>query len=160
MADWVVNASPIIVLARMGRISLFEHVLPNYWVPKAVQEEVAAGGQDTIEAQWVDGLSADRIVACDRIPAEVAAWDLGYGETHVIAFAKHRASCGVVLDDRAARRCAAALSLPLTGTLGILIRACRQGIESDMDALLESAEAAGLRIHKRLKATAIRLAVR
>ena len=52
---------------------------------------------------------------------------LGLGEASSIAAAKARGSV-FASDDRVARAEAAALGVPLTGTLGILIRAVRAGV--------------------------------
>lgn len=57
------------------------------------------------------------------IPAEILAWDLGAGETAVLALATSRASSVCVLDDLAARNCAAVFQIPVIGTLGILLKA-------------------------------------
>jgi predicted nucleic acid-binding protein len=51
------------------------------------------------------------------VAAEVAGWDLGSGETQVLALALSRGGPEVVLDDRQARRCARSLGLATTGTL-------------------------------------------
>jgi hypothetical protein len=48
-------------------------------------------------------------------------WDLGPGESQVIALCIS-GSRSAVLDDRAARRCAAAHNVPVIGTLGIVLR--------------------------------------
>jgi predicted nucleic acid-binding protein len=51
------------------------------------------------------------------------AWDLGAGESAVLTYALHNPDWKAVLDDGAARRCAHTLSIPLLGTLGIILRA-------------------------------------
>ena len=61
------------------------------------------------------------------MPASVERWDLGSGESQVIAqgLAGER---WVVLDDRAGRRCANAHGLPVIGTLGVVLRAKQRGL--------------------------------
>ena len=41
--------------------------------------------------------------------------------------ALRRAGCGVVIDDRAARRCAARASVPMIGTIGLVALARQRG---------------------------------
>ena len=42
---WVVNASPLILFARIGRLDLIERLAPTILVPNAVLQEVRAGQQ-------------------------------------------------------------------------------------------------------------------
>jgi len=43
---WVLNASPIIVLARVGQEALFDALADEVVVPRAVAEEIGAGPVD------------------------------------------------------------------------------------------------------------------
>ena len=43
---WVLNASPLIVLARVGHEHLFEALADDVVVPRAVAEEIDAGPSD------------------------------------------------------------------------------------------------------------------
>jgi predicted nucleic acid-binding protein len=54
---------------------------------------------------------------------KIVAWDLGAGETAVLALALTRTSSVCVLDDLAARNCAAVFQISVIGTLGILLKA-------------------------------------
>ena len=40
---WVVNASPLILFSRIGRLDLIERLAPAILIPNAVLEEVRAG---------------------------------------------------------------------------------------------------------------------
>jgi predicted nucleic acid-binding protein len=40
---WVVNASPLIILSRIGRLDFLEHLAPALTIPDAVILEVGAG---------------------------------------------------------------------------------------------------------------------
>jgi predicted nucleic acid-binding protein len=40
---WVVNASPLILFSRIGRLDLIERLAPTILVPNAVIEEIRAG---------------------------------------------------------------------------------------------------------------------
>lgn len=74
--------------------------------------------------------------------SSVSAWDLGAGESQVIA---HRLSnpAVAVLDDGEARACAQAHDLPLIGTLGVILRARKQGFIPAARPLIEELVAAG-----------------
>ena len=81
-------------------------------IPNAVIEEIHAG-QDTDQSApavlaWANQCRVDNV----RVVASIQRWDLGFGESQVIA---HRlgASRWAVLDDRAAGRCAVAHNVPV-----------------------------------------------
>ena len=63
---------------------------------------------------------------------------LGSGEASIIAIAKSRGGL-VVTDDRSARRASEDLGLSFTGTIGILLRLCKENIltPEKADAILE-----------------------
>ena len=67
-------------------------------------------------------------VKASPIPVLIQAWDLGEGESSVLAWAYTHPGTGAIVDDLAARRCAAALGLPVGGTLGLVLTAKRRGI--------------------------------
>jgi predicted nucleic acid-binding protein len=124
----VVNASPLIFLAAADALPLLPQVVGEILLPGAVLDEILAGKEmppvlhDLPSTAWV------RIEASVQVPAEVAGWDLGSGETQVLALALARGNAEVVLDDLQARRCARSLGLPMTGTLGVILRAKRRGL--------------------------------
>lgn len=127
---WVVNASPLILFSRVSRLDLIERLAPRILIPNAVIEEVRAGQHKDPTAaaalEWARRFRIDDIA----FVTSIEHWDLGLGESQVIAHCI-RGSRWAVLDDRAARRCAAAQKVPVIGTLGIVLRAkTNQQIES------------------------------
>lgn len=123
---WVINASPLILLGKLGRIDLLEGLAQQIWVPDAVYDEVAAG---LAEAGAAGSLlwAQDRRVRDVAVPSSILGWDLGAGESQVLAhcmLAGHMA----VLDDGEARAAAKVHELPLVGTLGVILRARQAGL--------------------------------
>ncbi|MEI7894108.1 MAG: hypothetical protein WCI05_13530 [Myxococcales bacterium] len=76
---WVVNASPLIVLAKVGRLDLLCDAGREIVVPGAVAREVLAGPNDAAGAA-VRGLLASRVVDHVDLPS-VLEWGLGAGAT-------------------------------------------------------------------------------
>jgi predicted nucleic acid-binding protein len=75
------------------------------------------------------------------IPDVIREWDLGPGESAVLAYALNNPGTPAILDDLAGRRCAETLGLPLRGTVGLVLRAKQSGaISSALEtfALLKS----------------------
>ncbi len=124
---WVVNASPLILFARIARLDLLERLAPRIIVPRAVFEEVRAGeGKDPTAATAL-AWAADRLVPDATVPVGVEHWDLGSGESQVIAQGL-AGSRWVVLDDLAARRCAVSHGLAVIGSLGVVLRSKQRGL--------------------------------
>ena len=122
---WVVNASPLIVLGKLGHLDLLSSLCAEVVIPDAVVREVCAGPADdparrVLEAEELG--SREQVTVIDPV---VAAWDLGAGEAEVLTWARRHAGYEAILDDLAARNCARALSLPVRGTLGVLLLARR-----------------------------------
>lgn len=127
MTPAVVNASPLIVLARSGLIDVLPRVFSRVAAPRAVRLEIASGRTDDPAKRLVPELEwlQEANVAPPLSP--LALWQLGPGEAEVLEFARLNAGHVAVLDDRAARRAAAALGVPICGTLGVLALARRCG---------------------------------
>jgi predicted nucleic acid-binding protein len=119
---WVLNASPLILLSRIARLDLITQLAPTILIPNAVLDEVAAGRRKDRTAATALLWAASYRVEDIAVAATVEHWDLGVGEPQVIAHCVGH-SRWAVLDDRAARRCAAAHSVPVIGTLGVVLRA-------------------------------------
>ena len=124
----VVNASPLIFLGRAQRLELLRLLSGRVLVPEMVSAEILRRGERdaavsalTNAAEWIE------IVEAPEIPPSIQAWGLGPGESAVLALSLQEGNATAVLDDLAARRCAAALGVPLRGTLGIVLAAKRQG---------------------------------
>src|SRR5258708_4647255 len=104
---WVVNASPIIVLAKAGYLKLLQELPGELLVPEPVAAEILAGPDSDPARQTLDKRWGKRITP-EKVPNELLEWGLGAGETAVLAIARERARCTAILDDAAARSCAKA----------------------------------------------------
>lgn len=139
MADLVtvINASPLIFLASAGMLDFLRPSDGRVFVPDAVMREVSAKVTGLHPVPQVAAYPWLEVVAVGPIPLSVLEWDLGAGESAVLAYALAHTPAGVVLDDLAARRCASAHGLSLSGTLGLVLKARQQGrIPSARETLL------------------------
>ncbi len=155
MSDtWVVNASPVIALAKVGRLHLLQDLCRELLVPQAVVAEILAGppsdpARRAIESGW------GATVAASRIAPELLEWGLGTGETAVLAVAMERKPATAVLDDAAARTCAKALGIEVIGTLGAILRARERAIILSAADVLKALLAAGMRLDEDTVRTAL-----
>jgi predicted nucleic acid-binding protein len=133
----VVNASPLILLASVNALVLLPQLADEVLVAAAVLDEVLAGKEPHPALHGLPATAWVRIRPSLPVPAEVAGWDLGGGETQVLALALSGEGSEVVLDDLQARRCARSLGLATTGTLGLILRAKQRGLIPAARPLIE-----------------------
>jgi len=124
---WVINASPLILLARIGQLAWLEKLTETLWVPDRVIEEIGVGRGFDTSAVTAMGWAAQYRLPDIAIPRQMQGWDIDPGESQVIAHGL-RLNCCTVMDDAAARRCAKALGLSVVGTIGVVMRAKELGL--------------------------------
>ena len=151
----VVNASPLILLARIDRLDLLTSLAKLLVLPEAVIREIQAGSHRDETADRVKSLPSVLQVADRPLPDRIRLWDLGAGESQVLAHGLERPGAEVVLDDLAARRCARSLGLPMIGTLGVVILCRHRGIIGAARPVLETLREAGLRLKPALMEEAL-----
>lgn len=151
----VVNASPLVTLARIGMLDLLRLLGDRVVVPAQVADEIrthsdeAARGLD--EEAWLEEVSP--VPMSDRI----AAWDLGSGESAVLSWAIAHPGTVAVIDDYAARKCAEVVGVPVKGTLGLALLAKNRGRVSAARPVVEDLRGAGLYLSDEIVAKALAL---
>ena len=159
MNEWIINASPLILLGKIDRLALLPELADRVFVPSSVAEEILAGPCDDPANRWISSAPAGIVVTPDVSAAvEILAWDLGKGETAVISMGMNRANAVCVLDDLAARTCAGVFGIPVIGTLGILLKAKAAGRIPSMSAEIDRLLAAGSMLSQQVILRAIQLA--
>ena len=142
---WVLNASPIITLAKIGRLDLLVGLVPEVCIPPAVFIEIMAGPEDDLGRRALESGWGKRL-AEPRIHPEVLGWSLGAGETEVLSIALEKSGWTAVIDDATARACARSLGIPVIGTLGVVLRAKRRGLVASAAKIIRELRHAGLYI--------------
>lgn len=123
-----VNASPLIFLVRAGLLELLQNVAgQEIVVPAPVANEIRRRGPDDVTVRAMEQADWLVIVEPPSIPPLISAWDLGAGESSVLAWAHAHPGTEAILDDLAGRRCAAVLGVPVRGTLGLVLTAKQRG---------------------------------
>jgi predicted nucleic acid-binding protein len=120
-------------------------------IPASVAGEVVAGNSRDPARLWLQSIESKGMVQDDvEASKELMGWDLGDGETAVIAWCKSRGNYYAVLDDAAGRRCARVFEVKTRGTLTLVALAKRRGFIPHCRPVFERLQAEGLFITERL----------
>jgi predicted nucleic acid-binding protein len=126
-------------------------------IPAAVAKEINEGPSDDPAKIWLNGQGKKWIKETGPIDPLVATWDLGAGESQVISWAYRNIGYEVILDDRAARKCALSLKILVRGTIGIILLAHKEKRLANAKSLLEQLVEIGFRIDPEILEAALRL---
>ena len=143
---WVCNASPLILLQRIGYLNLLTDLCDYLVIPKGVVDEIFYHEE---EAQaWETFLASPKVNRLKNninIEPSINGWDLGKGESEVLSWALTNVGYEAVLDDLSARKCARGLDIPLRGTVGVILLAKKRKHISKAKPLVKLLIDAGLR---------------
>lgn len=126
---YVSDASPLIFLAKLGKINLLQSIFNKIYVPEEVYNEVTqkkmsqfdpgiAGAVEVKNAGWIEVRKVK-----DKDLVKNLSQIIDDGEAEAIALAKEMGADLLIIDDYKGRREASNLNIQLTGTLGILLKA-------------------------------------
>ncbi len=152
---WVVNASPIILLCKAALIDVLQHLGCPVVIPQAAALEIQERGASDPGVQALARATWLATVGPDAIPAAVSVFNLGAGESAVLAHALANPDSGAILDDQAARHAAAALNIPHQGTLALVIHAKRQGLIAAARPVLDQLRQEGMYLSDQLTIQAL-----
>lgn len=121
----VSDAGPIIIFARIGRLSLLRDITDSLLIPDAVYDEIVVkkggmpGAAEVAQAAWIRKASVANRSIIDRLPSV-----LHEGEREAIALAQERGA-ELLVDEIRARRVAREFGIEVIGTLRLLAEAKR-----------------------------------
>jgi predicted nucleic acid-binding protein len=152
----ILDASALIVLARIGSLQLLRELADQIVIPDAVYEESVRQGQgkpgssDIAHADWIV-----RQPALDQSAVMRLRRTLGQGEAEAIVLAQ-QIHAVVVLDDAVARRMAKQEGCQVVGLIGLLTEAKQRGLIPAVKPLLDAMRGAHFFIGNDLYATIMR----
>jgi predicted nucleic acid-binding protein len=153
----VTNASPLIFLARGGYFDLLALVGEPVLVPAAVADEIRQRGPDDVTVRAMSSAAWIRVLDPVPVPGAIQAWDLGAGESAVLAWAQLRPGTEAIIDDLAARRCARVFGIEVRGTLGLLLLAKQRGRIALARPVLDAIRREGMYLSDRVANEALSL---
>jgi len=153
----IINASPLIFLSRGGHIDLLLQVARRIIIPRPVATEILARGVSDPTFQAIKHYSWLENVDSPDIPEGIKIWNLGSGESSVLALALKEKASEIVMDDLAGRRCAMTLNIPVRGTLGVVLMAKQKGIIAQAKPVIEELVRGGMYLSRHVLEEALKL---
>lgn len=129
------NSSPLIALARIGRLNLLASFYKRILISAEVHHEVTVAGrglpgaEEVHNATWIEVASLKSPMAPS---VTQGCQNLGAGERATILLAKSLQADLVLLDEWKARRVARDAGLSVVGCLGILEAGAQSGLVPDL----------------------------
>ena len=145
MAICLPDTSCLIHLERIERLGLLQSLYDDLRVPPAVREEFG---------RMPEGIALEDAVNSGLV--RLLRKTLDAGEAEVIALGMHFDEAHLILDDAAARREAKELELPVIGTVGLVLRAHRDGVLPAAKPVLDALRGTGFWISDALYEHALR----
>ncbi len=138
----VSNTSPLLNLALIGRLALIEAQFDEVVIPLTVWHEIQAGAAGVDQIESLRDRGGLRIVSPEstELLTELQR-ELDAGEAAALAYAIDTDAERILLDEREGRAAASRHDVPVTGVVGILLRASRQDgldLESELNALRDA----------------------
>jgi predicted nucleic acid-binding protein len=158
----VSNATPLIYLAKIGRLDLLRKIFSEVVIPEEVKVEVVDKGKELLEkdAYIVENAINDGWLKVYQTQLTKIPIELEIGEIAALSLAKNRGITEVVIDEIPARTAARLLGLIPRGTLFILLKALEMkeiNLNEFLDALKELIKV-GFRLKEEVYLEAIRKA--
>ena len=140
----VSDSTPLIFLAKIGRLSILKDVFGKVTIPEAVFIEAVTQGKALMmsDASIIEEAVGSWIIK-DRVKPEVdrefrfldTNLRLGSGEKEALKLCKQLNAEYFIVDDKEARRVSRMLNIKPLGTCGIIVQVCRQGSITNREAL-------------------------
>ncbi len=125
----IVNSTPIIVLCNIGLLDILKALYAEICIPEAVYREVTEKDDSACQVlkTALNWIHVEKIA--NQSDKKMYKAKLHDGEVEVMILAQEgTADDLVVIDDNAAKKTAKYLGLKVTGTIGVLLKAKREGI--------------------------------
>ena len=140
------NSTCLIGLERIERLDILPQVFDTVFAPPAVAKEVQAS-LNWLRVQTIANSSVVMVLRTQ----------MDEGEAEAIALAIELSDVLLILDDKKARRVAQKMGMKVIGTVGMLLRAKRQGIVAEVKPLLIKLTEVNFRISQGIIQEALRL---
>ena len=138
MRKVVVNTTPLIALCHVRQLDILRKMYGGVMIPRAVYRELAEKEESICKKQVdasLDWIHVENIET--QMAKSMFKTQLHDGEVEVMILAKEKNADIVIIDDANAKKHAKYLKLPVTGTLGVLIKARKRGYISELKPIIQ-----------------------
>ncbi len=158
MPEVITDTSPIQYLHQINQLNLLPTLYGRIRMPQAVADELAQGRVQGISLP--DPTSLSWITLCPLSPSTLIPdlSNLGAGEHEALSLATTIPDSLVILDDALARSYAQQLNIPMTGTLGVLLKGKQAGHIEAIAPLLDQLNTLNFRLSPATRAAVLKLA--
>ncbi len=151
------DSTPIILLAKIGRLDLLKNIFNNIYIPEAVYKEAVTQGKNLHlpDAYIIEKATRTWIHETQVTPEIDIEYNyldpnlrLGEGEKQALKLCKQLNAINFIADDKEARKVSKILNLKPIGTLGVIIQALKLAVitKKETETIIDDLINAGLRI--------------
>lgn len=154
----ICDASPLILLAKVGRLDLLRALAEEVWIPAAVWREAVTNGAGRPEAALI---ARDFSCMLELPDVELEAafrLQVDAGEAAALALAARNRHACLLVDDAHGRALAKLNGFRCVGTLGWLVRAQQAGLLPTLLPLFDQLRQVGCHIDQRMVERALKAA--
>jgi predicted nucleic acid-binding protein len=144
----IADTSCFIILSKINELSLLKSLYGSVTTTPEIASEFGQPLPDWVIIKPVQ----------DKQKLYLLELQIDKGESSALVLAMEQGECTVVLDDQKARKIAAHLHIPYTGTLGIIVKAKTAGYITSIVPILEKIRETNFRISPMLEKNLLELA--
>jgi len=135
----VSDASPLISMARIGKLDLLHQLYGDVFIPEAVWHEVVVNGAGEPGADEVKAVTWIKIQSVTNTAlVHALRQELDAGEAEAIVLTMEMQAELLLMDERVGREVARHLGLRYTGLIGVLVEAKHRGVLSAVKLHLDA----------------------
>ena len=131
------DSTPLITLMKAAKLNILQGLFGEVRIPAAVFTELTSNKAFREEAELIENSDFIRVVRVEndeRVAFLQRATGLDRGESEAIVYADEVKADLLLMDERAGRRVAQNMDLPMTGSVGILVKAFQVGLMTEQEA--------------------------
>jgi predicted nucleic acid-binding protein len=150
----VFNSSPLINLAKAGKLDILQALFKKCFIPEAVYKELVIEAKNKTGVDEIEKLILNKTLEIKKIKdkhlAKALQTEIDFGESEAIVLAIETKDCVLIIDETEGRRFADLFNLSKTGFIGLLLDAYQKKLISNIEVPLNAAIGRGFWINKKL----------
>lgn len=140
----ICDTSPLLYLHLSRQLEILPQLYGRIIIPPAVRIELKQGAKQGVDVPIVEQIDWILELPLKSQLVLPLVTDLGPGETESIGLELEHPKSRIILDDQLARQFAKLNHLHFTGTLGVLLRAKKEGIVRTLKPIIEDLKNSGM----------------